>query len=172
MSNLLNQLTGGDLRSIGHAQEVVDEVLADPQQFGELVMGMLHVDPVVRMRAADAVEKVTHTHPKWLQVYKAFLIEKVAPLEQPEVRWHVCQLLPRLELTAEERQVVINILEGYLNDKSSIVKTFAMQALADLAMEEVGLRQEIIGKIEALTASGTPAMRSRGKKLLKKLKGK
>jgi hypothetical protein len=84
----------------------------------------------------------------------------------------VCQLLPRLELTAEERQVVINILEGYLNDKSSIVKTFAMQALADLAMEEVGLRQEIIGKIEALTASGTPAMRSRGKKLLKKLKGK
>jgi hypothetical protein len=170
MTDLLDKLTGGDLRSIGRSQEVVADVLANPSLFGELVMGMLHSDPVVRMRAADATEKVTQQHPEWLQPYKTLLIEQVALSEQPEVRWHVCQLLPHLELTAEERRGVIDILEGYLGDKSSIVKTFAMQALADLAMKDVNLRPSIIKKIEALIATGTPAMKSRGKKLLKMLK--
>jgi hypothetical protein len=170
MTDLLDKLTGGDLRSIGRSQEVVADVLANPSLFGELVMGMLHSDPVVRMRAADATEKVTHSHPEWLQSYKTLLIEQVALSEQPEVRWHVCQLLPRLELTAEKHQAVIDILEDYLGDKSSIVKTFTMQALADLAIKDVNLRPSIIKKIEALIATGTPAMKSRGKKLLKLLK--
>jgi hypothetical protein len=73
-------------------------------------------------------------------------------------------------LTPGERRIVVGIPDSYLSDKSSIVKTFAMQALADLAMLDVELRQEVIEKIEALTANGTPAMRSRGKKLLKMLK--
>jgi len=171
MTELLDKLAGGDLRSIGHSQEVVDEVLANPSLFDELVMGMLHSDPCVRMRAADVTEKVTRRHPEWLQAYKTLLVEKIALVEQPEVRWHVCQLLPRLELAVSERKTVIDILESYLGDKSSIVKTFAMQALADFAMKNEELRPTIIQKIEALTTNGTPAMKSRGKKLLKKLKG-
>ncbi|HTX78364.1 MAG TPA: hypothetical protein VMC62_01780 [Longilinea sp.] len=170
MTDLLDKLTRGDLRSIGRSQEVVDDVLADPPLFDELVLGMLHAEPVVRMRAADAVEKVTRLHPEWLQAYKTLLIEKIALLEQPEVRWHVCQLLPRLELTATECQMVMDILDGYLSDKSSIVKTFTMQALADFAIKDVELRSAIIQKLETLTTNGTPAMKSRGKKLLKTLK--
>jgi hypothetical protein len=42
-------------------------------------------------------------------------------------------MLPRLWWNACERQEVCDILTDYLRDSSSIVKTFAMQALADLA---------------------------------------
>jgi hypothetical protein len=38
---------------------VVAEVLADPAQFALVFEGMLSDDPLLRMRAADAVEKIS-----------------------------------------------------------------------------------------------------------------
>jgi hypothetical protein len=59
MEQLLDRLHGGDRRSIGRVPEVVAEVLGNPGLFGELITGMEHPDPVVRMRAADAAENVS-----------------------------------------------------------------------------------------------------------------
>jgi len=56
---LLKMLSGGDRRSIGRSEEAAGEVLANPLLFKELVRGMASEDPIVRMRAADAAEKVT-----------------------------------------------------------------------------------------------------------------
>src|SRR5260370_27140346 len=58
---------------------------------------------------------------------------------------------------------------GYLEDKSSMVKTFSMQALADLAAQDEQLLEQVAPLIERLTRTGTPAMKSRGRKLLKQL---
>jgi hypothetical protein len=58
---------------------------------------------------------------------------------------------------------------GYLEDESSIVRTFSMQALADLAVHDARLRSQVTPLIEGLTKTGTPAMRSRGRKLLGQL---
>ncbi|MEK7785160.1 MAG: hypothetical protein AAB658_07015, partial [Chloroflexota bacterium] len=58
-SAILKKLEGGDLRSIGRSEEVAADVLADPALFGELFDGMLDDNPLIRMRAADAVEKIT-----------------------------------------------------------------------------------------------------------------
>jgi hypothetical protein len=58
----------------------------------------------------------------------------------------------------------------YLNDKSKIVVTFAMQALADLAIKEPDITARVTRAIEKLTQTGSPAIRSRGKKLLPQLK--
>jgi hypothetical protein len=172
MSDLLSKLTGGDRRSIGRSDEVVAEVLANPTLFEPLFKGMLADDPLVRMRAADAVEKITTQQPELLTPYKDCLLQEVSRIEQQEVRWHVAQLLPRLTLTPAERQQTLAILEIYLQDKSKIVKTFAMQALADLAEQDPNLRPSIITRLETLTASGSPAMRSRGRKLLVRLESK
>jgi hypothetical protein len=66
-----------------------------------------------------------------------------------KVRWHVAQMLPRLQLSSDE---------------SRIVKTFSMQALAELAE---GDRAVALG--EDLSKTGGPAMRTRGRKLLDRL---
>ena len=63
----------------------------------------------------------------------------------------------------------MDIVFDYLRDRSSIVKTFAMQALADLASQDASLRAQILPLLEELTAIGTPAMRARGRKLLQHL---
>ena len=172
MTDVLSKLAGADRRSIGKSAEVVADVLADPGLFGVLFEGMLDQDPVIRMRAADAIEKVTVSHPEYLAPYKTRLVHEVAQIDQQEVRWHVCQLVSRLKLTHAERRTVSVILTGYLDDESRIVKTFAMQALADLAEQDDGLRAPVIRQIEELTRSGSPAMQSRGRKLLAKLKGR
>jgi hypothetical protein len=170
MNDVLKKLKGGDRRSIGRVSEVVAEVFNDPSLFEVVFHAMLSDDPIIRMRSADAVEKITTKHPEYLQPYKEKLIQQVAKIDQQEVRWHVAQMLPRLGLSEEERAVAVEILLDYLNDKSKIVKTFSMQALADFAERDASLRPKVVKLLEQLTRTGSPAMRSRGRKLLERLK--
>ncbi len=170
MENILDKLKGGDLRSTGRSDEVVADVLADPALFDALFRAILVADPLVRMRAADAVEKISANRPEYLRPYKRVLVEQVAGIEQQEVRWHVAQMLPRLEWSQEEQAAIIEILLGYLDDESKIVKTFTMQALADFAARDAKLRPQVVELLKELTQTGSPAMKSRGRKLLTRLK--
>jgi hypothetical protein len=79
-------------------------------------------------------------------------------------------MLPRLTLRRRELETAVETLLDYLGDQSSIVKTFAVQALADFAEREVLLRDRVTEVLEKCARAGTPAMKSRGRKLLKRLK--
>lgn len=168
--SLLQELSGGDRRSIGRSNAVVKLVLAEPELFKVLVEGMLSDDPLVRMRAADAAEKVSAKHPDWLRPHKRELLRRVATIDQQEVRWHLAQMIPRLTLTPGERSRVERLLFGYLKDRSAVVKTFAIQALADLAEDDARSRRRVVGLLEDLVRTGSPALRSRSRKLLGKLR--
>ena len=170
MPDILKKLEGGDRRSIGQVAKVVDEVIGKPALFDTVFKAMLVDDPIVRMRAADAVEKISAIHPHYLQPYKDLLINQVAVVNQQEVRWHVAQILPRLSLNRRERETAVEILFSYLQDKSKIVKTFSLQALADFAIEDGSLRPRVVKVLEEMVQSGSPAVINRGKKLLAKLK--
>ena len=169
MHKILKMLEGGDRRSIGRSNEAAALALERPNLFDVLVAGMSMEDPLLRMRCADAVEKITTSRPEYLRRHKRRLIGDLSRIEQKEVRWHVAAMLARLRLTPKEQQRVIGILLAYTNDHSSIVKTLAMQSLADLALRDAALRPLVRLHIEELTAIGTPAMRARGKKLLSEL---
>ena len=57
-------------------------------------------------------------------------------------------------------------MNGYLEDRSSIVKTFALQGLADLAQPEPGLRAEVIEILHESARNGSAAVKARSRKLL------
>lgn len=164
--DVLTLLSGGDRRSIGRVAAAVTMVLGRPVLFHHLVEAMRHEDPVVRMRAADAAEKVSSQKPALLQLFKSELLRLLAEAKQQELRWHLAQMIPRLSLTARERAWAATLLRTYLNDGSSIVKTLAMQGLADLASADYDLLPATIRLLVRLTRDGTPAMRARGRKLL------
>ena len=170
MHAILKKIQDGDRRSIGKVDEVVDQVLGSVSLFEELIDGLFISDPVVRMRSADAVEKITLVKPDLLKPYKRKLMHLAADTEQQEVRWHMAQILPRLTLKPEDRKIIVEILFTYLNDKSKIVVTFALQALADFAVADKKLRPRVIRVLEELTETGSPAIKNRGRKLLKELK--
>jgi HEAT repeat protein len=168
-ADLLDRLGGGDRRSIGRVHEVVAAVEADPALFDCLVQALLDGNPLIRMRSADALEKITRRHPEYLRPYRALLLGSAAAVDQKEVRWHIAQMIPRLELSHSDVLRAKAILLGYLRDPSRIVKTEAMQALAHLAELDATLREEVVSLIEQLVSAGSPAMRSRGRRLLARL---
>lgn len=165
MDKIVERLRAGDRRRAGPS-EVVALVRRDPRLCADLAEGLLDPEPGMRMRCADVLEKVTAHKPRLLQPYKDVLLHRVSRIEQQEIRWHLAQMLPRLELNAAERTEAVALLRGFLADESSIVKTFAMQALADFAGQDADLREEVKAIIERLTRAGTPAMKARGRKLL------
>ena len=168
-NSILSLLAGGDRRSIGRADRVAAIVSKDPELFPELMSGLWSDDPLVRMRAADAAEKVSRSNPELLAPHKAELLGLMAEAGQQELRWHLAAMVPRLALTAKERQRTADSLLGYLDDRSSIVKTFALQGLADLAQNDRDLRSSVVELLHHSERSGTPAMKARSRKLLHKL---
>jgi hypothetical protein len=163
-------LKGGDRRSIGKSNQTAQLVLSEPKRFAELFECLWHEDPIVRMRAADAAEKVTVTRPELLKPYKQELLGLLAEAEQIELRWHLALMVPRLDLSELERQRAAESLQLYLEDRSSIVKTFALQGLADLARRDASLRELASQAIEESLRRGTAAMKARARKLIKDLK--
>lgn len=170
MSKILQKLRGVDLRSIGKADEVVQDILNDPSLFKEVFEGMLNKDPVIRMRSADAIEKVSAKRPEYLRPFKSKLINQISKIEQQEVRWHVAQMFSYIETSKIERNKIIKILLSYIEtDESKIVKTFSMQTLANFAEKDEQIKPKIINLIKGMIKNGSPAIISRGKKLLKQL---
>jgi HEAT repeat protein len=160
-------LEGRDRRSIGRADEVARLVLREPRRFGQLIELLSDENPVLRMRAVDAVEKVSAEKPRLLDRYKTELLGRLAEAGEIELRWHLALMVPRLRLTAPERHRAAVAFERYLGDRSSLVKTFALQGLADLARSDRSLRAKVKQLIENAVQSGTPAMKARARKLLK-----
>ena len=114
-----------------------------------------------------ALQKISANRPELLQRHKTELLGLLAETTQIELRWHLAQMTPRLQLTSPERHHAVVALERYLRDRSSIVRTFALQALFDLSQNDAALRGDVKQLLEAALRSGTPAMKTRARNLLK-----
>ncbi len=160
-------LGGGDRRSIGRSDGVKKLVVHQPERFTELIECLWDKDPIVRMRAADAAEKVTATRPELLNPHKLELLALLAEAEQIELRWHLAIMVPRLELSRPETEGAAAALRRYLEDRSSIVKTFALQGLHNLVRQNSNLREAARRALEESLRTGTAAMKARARKLSK-----
>jgi hypothetical protein len=78
-------------------------VLADTKLLAPLVRRMWASDPVVCMRAADALERVSVKRASLLQPFVPELLGLADETLQPEVRWHLALMLPRLQLNRRQR---------------------------------------------------------------------
>lgn len=141
-------------------------VIDKPELFAELVSAVFVDNAAGRMRATDAIEKITRDYPEFLTPHKKIFLTKIATIEQKEVRWHLAQILPRFKLTKKERQNIYDLMLIFLEDESRIVKTFAMQALTDLAVQDSQFISPVKKLIQNCVKTGAPSMQSRGKKLL------
>ena len=169
MTNLLNKLRGGDLRSIGKADEVARQVLENSDLFSALFQGLYSNDPVVRMRAADAVEKVSRQRPGLLKGYSAEIIAILESSDQQEVCWHMAQIAPRLHVEPREEEHILVLLKKLLSHKSRIVQVSAMDALTAFAERDETLANEVKTIIMEQMKNGAPSIIARGRKLLKRL---
>lgn len=169
--NIADLLAGGDRRSLGRADLVAAMVAENPRLFPELIAGLWSEDRLVRMRAADAAEKITRKNPELLHQRKEEMLGLMAEAVEPELRWHLALMVSRLPLSIRERPVAASLLVEYLKDHSSIVRTFALQGLAELALksDDADLRFQVTEILRQAVRGGTPAMKARSRKLLKQM---
>jgi hypothetical protein len=158
-------LEGGDRRSIGRANQVAALVLRHPHRLRELLKCLWSGEAVVRMRAADAAEKISRQMPGPFRRFIPELLGLADEAVEIELRWHLASLIPRLPLSSAQRLRAFARFKKYLEDRSSIVKTFALQALADLAGEDQALQSEVAELLPQASRTGSPAMRARARKL-------
>lgn len=123
---------GGHANSLGRVNEIIELVLNDKSRLDELYDCMFDDDAWVRMRAADALEKVCRTHPDWLLPYIDKFAKDLSTSSQPSIRWHLAQIYRRVSLTSEQKRFAIDWLKKLLSSKEVdwIAAANAMDTLA------------------------------------------
>lgn len=161
-------LAVGDLRTTGAVETVVNQYSTDKTLLVELVRLIDDPDPGTRMRAFDALEKMTSANECRLTQKQ---IEKIFDFgfecEQQEVLWHWCQIIPRLKLTHNQMEEAFSRMNSLRGSKSKIVWTFALQGMFDLAALWPSLKTQAISAIEEDMKNGSAAVKSRCRLLLK-----
>jgi len=162
-------LDAGRRFSSGRVREVAALLLDQPRTIAQLIPCLWDEDPGVVNRAADALERASCEHPELLKRWKDTLLGLMADAAQNKLRWNLALIAPRLELTVPETERVAAVLRSWLDDRSSIVKTCSMQGLAGLTRWNPSMLPEMLDMLRILSRTGTPAMRARGRILLRRL---
>ena len=165
---ILNELTGGDLRSDGKADEVAEKVLRNPLLLKELIEGLHSSDDVIKMRTAHALEYISRKNPELLEPVKPTLVNSASDT-LPEVRWHLAQIFGNVPLSQKERDAVVSILFDYLDGESILVKAWSIESLGALAEKDGDIRDRIIQRIEPFQNDKSPAVRKRALKVVRNL---
>lgn len=176
MGKMLTMLREGDRRTTGRVAEAVRAAIGNPTHIDELVDLLSHANPAVRMRAADALEKATVQHQDLLLPHKDYLLELVEVATQNEIRWHLAQLLTRMDLEPGEIEDLAEIFRRWFRKADSrIVRTSALQGMADLVRQDPGLLEDALVMLEEALVSPIAAVKARARKLkgpLERLKAK
>jgi len=167
--SIRQMLAPGRPLDAGRVWEVVELVEGRPGKLAQVVECLWDDDAGVCSRAADVLERVTRERPARAQPWKEALIGLLAETEEKKVRWNLALSVPRIRLTAAECRRIAQVLETYLDDPSSIVKTCALHGMADLTRQNPESLPEVLDLLRMAGRSGTPAMRARSRILLKVL---
>lgn len=162
-------LEGAHKLALGRVCEVAELVAAKPGKARQVAECMFDENAGVANRAADALERASCRQPSLLAPYKDLLLGRMADAEEKKLRWNLALMASRLQLSVAETRRAAAILHSWLEDESSIVKACAMSGLAGVARQNATLMPEVLDLLRILARSGTPAMRARGRILLKKL---
>lgn len=137
-SNFAEMLAvGGKSNSLGNVNEVIKLVLDDMSRLGELYSCLFNDDAWIRMRAADALEKVCREHPGWLLPYIDKFSDELAAATQPSIQWHLAQIYRQVDLTDGQKRFAVKWLKHLLSTKDVdwIVAANAMDTLVQFTKD-------------------------------------
>ena len=153
-----------------HNEGVIHAVLADPDRVGELFECVLDDDEYVRMRAADAAEKVCRAEPSIVGPLTPRILTEMSTIDQASVQWHVAQIVATLPLNDGERQRAIGVVNGYLESSHDwIVLNCSMETLAHFAEHDEPLRRYLVRRLDELRHDQRTSVSRRAQRLRNQL---
>lgn len=146
----------------------------DPDRFAQLITVFLEGPYRITQRASWPLSKIVESHPTLVRPH---LRKLLANLRKPglhdAVKRNTVRLLQFIELPKNLHGLTAEVCFALFLDKKEpvAIRVFAMTVLGNLASALPDLSNELIPLIEDELPYGTPGFVSRGRKILKKLKG-
>lgn len=165
-NHLFGMLTGGDLRSDGMANEVVEIVLTNDALFDDLYLGLRDSDDVVRGRAADALEKIGRSRPELLLQHLPELLHLAKSDKVAMVRWHIAMILGYFVIYPDLVGEISAVLVDLLVDRSVFVKSWAIVSLSIIGRNYPDWKDEVVIAISGMQGDSSTAIRAKVRKAL------
>lgn len=168
MKDLKSLLPPHDLRTLLRVGEVVQSV-RDQKNFDDFFNLLFQHEYHLVMRVANAVEKITRSHPQFLKPHKKQLLSLLRSTAGKELKWHVAKLIPRVTLAKSELKDVWGILTWHTRNpnESKIVRVNSLQALYMLAQQFPELQHDYEHTLKAIEHDPFPSIQARIGKLKK-----
>ncbi|MET7028280.1 hypothetical protein [Sediminicola luteus] len=164
--DLIKYLKGGDLRSNAKAKEL-ESLIKTQKDFDALFHFLYSKDRLLIMRAADVLEEISRANPNYLWPHQRDILQFLKTAKHKEFKWHLAQMVGRLQLTPVQRQEASDVLTSWVTDssESKIVRVNALQALYDINEQYHERDEELQELIENLKKENIPSLISRIRKL-------
>lgn len=146
----------------------------DPKRFAELVDVFLAGPYRVTQRASWPLSYCVEYNPSLIKPHLKMILNYLYKEgEHVAVKRNILRLLQYITIPRSLQAKTINLCFDFLNNPKEpiAVRVFAMTVLGNLAKENEDLKNEIIMVIEDQLPYGSAGFLSRGKKVLKQLKG-
>lgn len=162
-----DMLSGGNPRTLGQSAKAIELVLTDSSRLKELMDCIFSGDEIVRMRASDALEKLSRQKPEWFKPFVGQLLNDWPTVRQPSVQWHLAQMLSEVSLSKQEKQKAILVLKNNLEAMDDwIVTNLTLESLATFARDTSLNRNQFKTILYSQLKSRHKSVRSRVNKLL------
>lgn len=161
-------LDGNDLRSLGDSALILKAV-HNEKDFSQVFKFIFHEERGVAMKAIDLVEKITRHHDHYLQPHAGDIVRLFKTAGAKEIRWHLAQLITRVQLTSHQIKLVWSILSRWLlnANESKIVRVNSLEAMYRMSEGNHALRNEILEIMRHLEKDTSPSISARIRKLTK-----
>lgn len=166
-------MTGGHANSLGRVNEVIESVLRDSLRMDELYECLFDDDAWVRMRAADALEKICREHPNWLLPYIDKFQQELWQSAQASIQWHLAQIYEQVELTDQQRYAAQQWLASLVSKKDVdwIVAANVLDTLMKFTNDGTFSRDDMIALLKVQQHHKSNAVTKRAAKHLATLDG-
>jgi hypothetical protein len=172
MRNFESRLGGGHPNSLGNTVEIVDEILASPDDFDEFFNCYFSNDEVVRLRVSNGMKRIGKANREILIPYLDRFLNEVANIEQASTQWTLSQLFALLEkdMSGEQHEKARAIMQRNLEIHDDwIVLTQTMETLTSRAAKDKKLLTWLQPHLERLAADKRKAVSGKAAKMIAKL---
>jgi hypothetical protein len=169
--NLVAEL--GKKHSLSTKNKIIAYVGTNPKRFDELMKIFLGGTYRLTQWAGWPLSDFVRKHPQLIRPYLKPVLKAIDKKGMHvAVKRNVMRLLQFIDIPASVRGLAFDKAFKLFSDKSEpiAVRVFAMTVMAQVAMEEPELKNEVIIAIEEQLPYGSAGYRSRAAKLLKVLK--
>lgn len=157
------------------AKLLAKELLRDKKRprLLEQIVNVLFVedDPQLRSRMANVAHWMTEEEPEIFSLYADEIIGLLASLSLEEnwSRYHLGLVAARSALTQAQHLRAAEMMRRLADDEQNVIRVTALEGFVHLAIREQSLQEEARTLLENARRNGTPAMKARARRMLKRL---